>query len=103
MKMTIKKTPPKTFLMKVDRIGTDTLWGSYKINKDKSAMKIAMDTNMLMSKNFAGEKMQGAFLYETAINILAQLNGIDLNEIVQDIEKFKKEDYTKFWVINDGE
>lgn len=101
--MVISKAQPKTFLMKIDRIGTDTLWGSYNINKNKSAMKIAMDTNILMSKNFAGEKMQGAFLYETAINILAQLNGIDLNEIVQDIEKFKKEDYTKFWILDDGE
>ena len=101
--MPISKAKPKTFLMKVDRIGTDTLWGSYKINKDKSAMKIAMDTNMLMSKTFAGEKMQGAFLYETAINILAQLNGIELKEVVEDIEKFKKEDYTKFWILDDGE
>lgn len=100
--MALKTAKPKTFQVKLDRVGTDSLNGGYSIIKDKTAMKLALQSNYILSENFVGKERQGNFLYELALFILSDLNPkVDIKEIEKDLITFRNADSSKVWVLED--
>ena len=95
----MKKEKENEFHITISSIGTSKLWGGCEKQKSKSALYIALNTCFLMAKIFVGKEKKGVFLYELAVFILANLDGINYNELEEDVEEYKEHKPEDFYVL----
>jgi len=97
-KINVKK--PKEFTIQINKCGLDSCNGSYKIMKDKNALKLLSAINFIVSKDFVGKENQFNLQYDLAIVILSSLNGWDVENLEKDVKNAKKI-YDEKWVLDD--
>lgn len=98
----VKIVTPEEFRVRLSTVGTDTSNSGYDTWTDKSAMKLAIDTVKVLSKEMVGEKNSTEFRFELAVMLLATTQGVDYSEFEDTVMNVKDDferSYKETWTI----
>jgi len=96
----MKIAKPKNFQVRLSDCGTDSLNSSYKIIKEKSALKLAYIVNNTMLKDFVrDEKYFYALKYHLACVLLNSIKGWNEKQLLKDIKRASK--FFEDWELED--